>query len=72
MIHLLEKQQQQNTTRFKSFTAVSKFVGASEIPSSSESSDSDALLEQIIQVGSVLKVRWTAEKLWMVSRVVQG
>ena len=59
----LEKQQQQDTTRLKSFTAVSKFVCASEIPSSSESSNSDALIEQITQVGSVVKVRWTAEEV---------
>ena len=42
---------------------MSKSVRASEIPSSSESSNSDALIEQITQVSSIVKVRWTAEEV---------
>ena len=63
LVAYLEKQQQRDTTRLESFIAVSKFVRACEIPSSSESSNSDALIEQITQVGSIVKVRWTAEEV---------
>ena len=38
-----------------------KFQSAIDILSSSESDTIDALMEQITHVGSVVKVRWTAE-----------
>ena len=60
----IEKKQQQDISRLNSSTAMSKlFEHASEVPSSSESSNIDALMEQITRVGSVVKVKWTTEEV---------
>ena len=57
----IEKKQQQDITRLNSSTAVSKL--SEHVPNSSESSNIDALMEQITQVGSVVKVKWTTEEV---------
>ena len=61
----IEKKQQQDITRLNSSTAVSKLFehASAKVPNSSESSNADALMEQITQVGSVVKVKWTTEEV---------
>ena len=60
----LEKQEQHHATTLKSFTAASKLLEhGSEDPNSSESSNTDTQKEQITQVGSIVKVKWTAEEV---------
>ena len=60
----LEKQEQHHATTLKSFTAASKLLEhGSEVPNSSESSNTDTQKEQITQVGSIVKVKWTAEEV---------
>ena len=50
----LEKQEQHHATTLKSFTAASKLLEhGSEVPNSSESSNTDTQKEQITQVGSI-------------------